>query len=144
MPLAGETIIAGKIPGERIATDIRTANSAGVTTTETSVQSVVAPVVQGRIYRVRWHGDLASTVAADEFLVRIREDTVAGTALDFRRYRAHTTANFPYSTETEYTADATENKTFHLTLIRSAGTGTGRLNAAASAPAFLYVDYIRG
>ncbi|MGH6693423.1 MAG: hypothetical protein ACREF4_22365 [Gammaproteobacteria bacterium] len=144
MVLAGQTIVAGQVPGERVATDIETIDSANVTTTETVVQTVVAPVISGRTYRVRWHGDLASSVAADIFFVKIREDTVAGNTLDFRRYRAHTTDNFPYSTEVEYTADATEDKTFVFTLVRSAGTGNGRLDATSTSPAYLYVNYIRG
>jgi hypothetical protein len=143
MPLAGETIIAGKIPGEQVGFDIETGDSSGVTTVETVVQTVVAPVVAGRIYRVTFYGDLASTVAADQFFTRIREDSVSGNVLDLRRYRAHATVNFPYRVEIEYTADATEDKTFVLTLIRESGTGTGRRDASATSPSYLYVDYIR-
>jgi hypothetical protein len=144
MPLAGETIIAGKVPGERVATDIETTDSTpGITTTEAVVHTVVAPVVNGRTYRVRWHGDLASSAAADVFFVKIREDSLTGNTLDFRRYYSPGANNFPYSTEVEYTADATEDKTFVLTLVRSSGSGSGRLDAGTLNPAFFYVDYIR-
>jgi hypothetical protein len=143
MPLAGETITAGKIPGEQVGIDIQTSDSGGVTTTETAVQTVVASVVAGRVYLVRWHGDLASTVAADIFFVKLREDSATGNTLDFRRYRANTTDNYPYNTEVEYTADATEDKTFALTLIRSAGTGTGRRDSTGVSPGRLVVTYVR-
>jgi hypothetical protein len=104
---------------------------------------VVAPVVSGRIYKVRWFGDLASTVAADQLFVKIREDAVGGNILDWRRYRAHTTTNWPYDTEVEYTADATEDKTLVLTLVRESGTGTGRRDASATSKSYFTVDYIR-
>jgi hypothetical protein len=143
MVLAGETIIAGKVPGERIETTRRVSSSAGVTTTETVVDTVVAAVVAGRIYKVTWDGRLSSTAAADDARIKIREDSVSGTelmdvvldlALTGRTPRTHL--------EVEYTADATEDKTLVFTLARFAGTGTLTAIAAANAPTYLYVDYI--
>jgi hypothetical protein len=130
--------------GELIDEDIKTSDSAGVTTTETVVHTLVAPVVAGRRYQLSWFGDLASSVAGDQFFVKIREDSVSGNTLDFRRYRANAAVNFPYYTETRYTADATEDKTWVLTLIRESGTGTGRLDAAATSPAFFRCNYLDG
>jgi hypothetical protein len=86
---------------------------------------------------------MASSVAADQVFVKIREDSVSGAILDWRRYRAHTTTNWPYRTEVEYEADATEDKTFVLTLDRESGTGTSRRDASATSPSYFYVDYIR-
>jgi hypothetical protein len=146
MPAAGETIIAGKIPGERVATSTESADSANVTTTETTVQSVTAALVSGRTYRVRWAGRLSSSVATDTFVGRIREDNATGTELASWQ----TDSNLPATLglagviEAEYTAGATANKTFVLAIVRSAGSGNGRLEAAATRPAYLYVDYISG
>lgn len=145
MVLAGETLEAGRMPGERIATAIVTTDSANITTTETVVMTVAAPVVTGRIYRVRFAADLAGSVAGDQHFIKIREDSVSGGAINFRRYRVEDTDNFPWGPiEVEYTADATEDKTFVVTLVREAGTGNIRLDATTSNPAYLYVDYIRG
>jgi hypothetical protein len=86
---------------------------------------------------------MASSVAADQVYVKIREDSVSGNVLDWRRYRAHATTNFPYRTEVEYEADATEDKTFVLTLDRESGSGVSRRDASATSPSYFYVDYIR-
>jgi hypothetical protein len=145
MVSAGETIIAGKVPGERIATTIVTANSATITTTETTVMTVVAAVVAGRIYRIT--ADIAFTlsVANDTFFTRIREDSVTGNQLQNRRSsKDSTSALMTHHLEVEYTADVTEDKTIELTFVRSTGTGNISLSAAAASPAYLYVDYIRG
>jgi hypothetical protein len=143
MPLAGATVTAGKLPGEQVGYDIETSNSSGITTTETTVQTVVAPVVAGRVYLIKWFADVKSTVAGDQLFVKIREDNASGTVLDFRRYRANANVNFPYRTEAEYTADATEDKTFVVTLVRESGTGTVSMAAAATSPAYLRAEYLR-
>jgi hypothetical protein len=146
MPAAGGTVIAGKVSGERIATTIATSDSANFTTTETEVQSVVAPVVIGRIYRVMFHGSFASSVAGDALFVRIREDSLTGTQLQSTAFTIDTTTSVGWKCTliAEYTADATEDKTFKLTAIRAGGTGNCRIEAEADHPAYLYVDYIRG
>jgi len=143
MPLAGETIIAGKIPGERINTDIEVSSSGDITTTETAVMTVVAAVVTGRIYRIKWVFNVDSSVAADTVLLRIREDSVSGTVLQTGRYRANSNVNYPVTQEAEYTADATEDKTIVASLQRESGSGNVQLIAAATQPSYLYVDYIR-
>lgn len=145
MPAAGETIIAGRIPGERIATSIETSNSANITTTETEVQTVTAAVVTGRTYRVRWSVRVSSSVAADDITLRIREDSLTGTILQSETMDVNVSNREPRVTlEAEYTADATEDKVFSATLVRTAGTGNVILNAATTVPTYLYVDYIRG
>jgi hypothetical protein len=146
VPAAGETIIAGKIPGERIATNIDAADSSNFTTTEVTLASVTAAVVIGRTYRVVFHGSFASSVAGDALFVRIREDSLAGNQLQSTAFTIDTTTGVGWKNtlEAEYTADATEDKTFKLTGIRAGGTGNCRLEAASDHPAYLYVDYIRG
>jgi hypothetical protein len=145
MALAGETIIAAKVPGERIATAIETANSGNVTTTETVIMTVVAPVVISRIYRVTFWGLIDTSVANDRVRVRIREDSVTGNTLQISSNVLTDAVIAEASpTEAEYTADATEDKTFVATLLRVSGSGNEILAAASTNPAYLYVDYIRG
>ncbi|MCI0687022.1 MAG: hypothetical protein L0Y54_07280 [Sporichthyaceae bacterium] len=144
--LAGETIIAGKVPGERIATDIDTADSATFTTTETEVQSVTAALVSGRTYRIRWATRFESSVADDRVIARIREDNSTGSELSNMVVRMFTVGSigWPVTIEAEYTAVATGNKTFSATGVRQSGTGNCFMEAAANRPSYLYVDYIRG
>jgi hypothetical protein len=143
---AGQKLVAGRVPGERIATDIDTADSGTFTTTETVVSSVVAALVSGRTYRVRWVGGCVTTVANDVYLCRLREDSLVGTALMERNRVIGTTSasGEALECEVEYTAVATGNKTFVSTGVRNGGTGTLHADATASRPRYLYVDYIRG
>jgi hypothetical protein len=144
MPAAGETIIAGRVSGERIATAIETSNSAGITTTETVVMTVVAPVVIGRIYKVVLAGGIRSSVAADTANGRIREDSLTGTQLTVRRVNIAAGATvLHWPLEVEYTADATEDKTFVATMHRASGSGTILLSAGSDFPSYLYVDFTR-
>ena len=146
MSSAGYQFVAGHIPGERIATDVDTADSGTFTTTETVVSTVVAALVSGRTYRVRWYGGCVTTVAADIYLGRIREDNVTGTILQERNRQIGTTSasGEPLELEAEFTAVATGNKTFVATGVRNGGTGTLHADATAVRPRYLYVDYIRG
>jgi hypothetical protein len=148
--IGGDPVVLGRLaiapaPRIRIKTSIATSNSAPWDDTpEVVVQTLSAvPLVAGRTYRLTWFGDLIGSVAASEHFMRIREDSLSGTVLDVRRYRAHTTANFPYRTEVEYPAVATGNKTFVFTGVRSVGTGLGTVDADTDHPAYFYVDYIR-
>lgn len=144
--LAGETIIAGKVPGERIATDTETADSATFTTTETVVMTVVAPLVIGRTYRVTMYGKANSSVGTDDITWRIREDNVTGSEMQSDRVEVagSATTGRKISMEVEHTASATADKTFVVTGVRSTGTGNHFLEANSARPVYLYVDYIRG
>jgi hypothetical protein len=144
MPLAGETIIAGKVPGERIETQVRTSDSSGVTTTETAVDTVTAAVVAGRVYRIRYVMRVNSDAANDDYRVTIREDSASGTQLMLVNLDIPILFREPQTVlEAEYTADATEDKTFVGTIDRIAGSGTLIAVASAVSPTYLYVDYIR-
>lgn len=145
MSSAGQKLVAGRIPGERIATTIVTSNSAGITTTETTVASVTAPLVSGRTYRVRAAVAVDSTIAEDTVDVRLREDNSTGTEMNLRRVDCKdATGRWPGEIEAEYTAAATANKTFVVTYVRASGSGTIILIATATTPSHLYCDYIRG
>lgn len=144
MPAAGDTIVVATVPGSRIATTEITSDSAAITTTETVVLTVVAPLVIGRIYQVRAAFNFALSVATDTFDARIREDSLTGGQRRRIVLHAGSVASFHYvEMETEYTADATESKTIVVTLDRLAGTGNITMQAASSTPAYLYVNYIR-
>lgn len=148
MPSAGESVIAGRMPGERIATQIDTADTATFTTTETTVSSVTAALVTGRTYRVSFRGTMQSDVAGDLINARIREDNSTGNQLQLRREQSTTAtagSGPSFDQEAEYTAVATGNKTFVATGVRAAG-GTGNITCegAVTQPRYLYVDYIRG
>lgn len=146
MSSAGQRLVAGRVPGERIQTAIETTDSGTFTTGDTQVASITAALVSGRIYRVRFAGSFVSTVAADTVLARIREDTSGGTVLQEKNRVVGTTsgAGEALDFEVEFTAASSANKTFVVTAIRNGGTGTLHRDAAATRPSYLYVDYIRG
>jgi hypothetical protein len=143
--VAGQVATAGRVPGERIATTTVTSDSSTFTTTETEVASVTAALVSGRTYRVRYAARFGSTVAADWLKASIREDDTSGTVLtnDNMILEQTSTSGWPVAGEAEYTAASTADKTFVLTGDRISGTGDCRLEAAATHPTYLTVDYIR-
>ena len=147
MSSAGFQLLAGRIPGERIATTVVSSDSSTFTSTEVSLATVVAPVVAGRTYRVRAVGQFGSTVSNDRVSPRIRQDSVAGSEMvgtNIDITAGGITFGWPFDIEAEFTAGTTENKTFVLTGDRSSGSGNCHLEAASTRPTFLYVDYIRG
>ncbi|HEX6579222.1 MAG TPA: hypothetical protein VF082_12730 [Jiangellaceae bacterium] len=144
MSSAGDQLVAGRIPGERINTAIRTAGSASVTTTETIIDTVTAALVSGRTYRITWDFAFTISVATDQHFARIREDNTTGTQLQgFRIAPGATASSYPCHKEAEYTAVSTGNKTFVGTFVRTSGTGNVSSLGAATNPQYLYVDYIR-
>lgn len=147
MTSMGFQALAGRIPGERIATVIHTASSVGAVTSETEVASITAALVSGRTYRVTVDYPVRFTVATDMFDARIREDNSSGTQIQ-RRTPSVSVAGGGSNTlvrlEVEYTALSTGNKTFSFTIARMSGTGSGTPVPSATAPGYMYVDYIRG
>lgn len=143
---AGFQLTAGRIPGERIITTTSTSDSSTYTTTETTLDTVTAPLVDGRTYCVRWSGGLVTTVAADISLIRMREDDSTGTLLVERNFYLASTSSGGFGTELEatFTAEATEDKTFVITGTRNGGTGTHHADGTATRPRYLYVQYISG
>ena len=149
IPPAGHYIVgrvgAGAFPGERIATEVITENSAVVTTVETAVASVTAKLAIGRTYRVRFAGVVDTSVALDLVDVRLRENSAGGTEMNLRRRDCpDATGRWPIEIEAEYTAALAGDKTFVVTYVRVAGAGNIILLATATTPSHFYVDYIRG
>lgn len=145
---AGLQLVAGRIPGERIATTKEESDSSTFTTSAATILSVDAPVVNGRTYAVVAYFKCASTVDNDDVACVLREDSSGGTAFQSDR-RELSTDDQGNNGQTfhlygEYTADATETKTFVVTAVRDAGSGNVRMEAASSRPAYLYVNYLSG
>lgn len=146
MSTAGFQLVAGRIPGERIATNVATSDTSTFTTTETVIDSVTAALVSGRTYRIRFYAGFATTVNDSFVIAKIREDNLTGTTLMERNTALNTTsaAGIFVVTEAEYTAVSTGNKTFVTTGQRNGGTGTLHADGAATRPRYLYVEYISG
>lgn len=132
------------LPGTRIATTVRVANSSGFTTTETVTDSVTATLIGGLTYKVTAQLLGQSTVANDAENVRIREDTLVGAQVAVSRVllSAAGAGHFVHL-EYEYTPTVSEAKTFVLTGVRAVGTGTIIHAAGTNAPTYFYVDFAR-
>lgn len=145
MSSSGQQILANRVPGERIATLSETTPSAGFTTTEVVVHTLVAPLVIGRRYGVWFCGDFLSTTAGDNLDVKIREDSASGTAMQRQRLdMPETTVPERVTIYAEHVAAATGNKTFVVTGDRVAGAGTITTNPAVGLPNLFWVEYIDG
>lgn len=143
---AGFQLLAGRIPGELIASSSVTADSANFTTTETVVMTVTAPVVTGRTYSIWGFPSFQSSVADDFVRAAIRQDNASGTRMDLSDIAILTTTGTIWTASlfALYTADATEEKTFVVTGDRIGGTGDCRLEADAQWPAIMLVRYETG
>ena len=130
----------------RIATSLETADSAGFTA-ETVIGTVTGDLVTGRTYRVQANAQVSSTVLNDTALVRLREDSIAGTIIGLNTGDIHTTGNIPTvcAIEAEYVAVADGSKTFVVTAQRLTGTGSIRREALATNwPQLFYIEYVSG
>lgn len=145
MSNTGQQVIAGRIPGERIASGPRTTTPATFTA-ETAVDTVTAALVSGRRYAIHWYANVQSSVAADQVGIKIREDSVSGTQMTNQRAPVLTTAGvaYPVAQYAEFTAVSTGNKTFVGTMVRSVGTGNITAGASATQQAHIYVEYLDG
>lgn len=129
----------------RIATTIATSTTSTITTTETVTDTVTGDLVAGRTYKITLETGVSVSVQADQFLARIREDSLVGTQLQARRVGNHSTAQtYSLHVEVEYTAVSTGAKTFVATLVRSSGAGNITRSGSASTPEYFYIDYVRG
>lgn len=145
MAASGDPISAADV-NVRIATTARTSDTSTVTTTETVADTVVASLVSGRKYRVKWIAGYNSSVAADTVFLRLREDSVSGTQMAIFRGYSHLSngggSRWVAVFEAEYTASSTAAKTFVGTYVRASGTGNVSINAGATYPTLLYVERI--
>lgn len=110
----------------------RVVNSAGVTTTETVLDSITFTAQAGARYELVWNGNLRSSIAADVAQVRFRYQagptlTIAGTQFYI------TQVNFPNAVANQATAFnfnktvsgiAAGQTTIGITTVRTGGSGT--------------------
>lgn len=128
--------------------DEKQADSSTWTGTETgALFTVTADLVNGERYELEFFGNFNTSSSAAspgiEFsLVRIREDTAAGTQIASAHAYMPTTAGagFPVSMKVRYTAVATGSKTFVVTGQRISGAGNHKLAAASSRRAIFTLD----
>lgn len=145
MSSAGFQIVANRIPGERIATSVRTSTVGTFTTTETIVDTITVPLVSGRTYGIFSQADAQSSVANDQVIYSLREDDAAGTRIAVTRLTClGTNAPFPGRLYGEYTAVASGDKTFVVTMVRTVGTGNITASGGTTQKMYLYVDYLSG
>lgn len=146
MPQAFDTLIVPTVPGSRIATTEKVTDSSTFGTTEVEVIAVVAALVIGRIYRVRFIGGFQSDTAGDDISVSLREGDVAGSQIQNMRVEVSavsSTTGYQMALEREVTAGATGNQTYIASAVRVGAGGICVLKAASTRPAYLYVEYIR-
>lgn len=139
---SGDTLANYQV-ATRIGTALMSANSALITTVETSVLSVSVALTVGRKYAVSASMRLSSSVVNDSVLMRIREDSATGTDMQVGRIYVNdldAAALGPCNLYAEYVAVATAIKQFHVCLTRRTGTGSVSGRAGATSPAYLYVD----
>lgn len=150
MPLAGDIIEVGRIPGWLIGETIEVADSSTFTTTETVLISLTVPVVSGRTYSVDGKLRIQSTSGSinEGCQVRLREDNSAGNELDRILITVATvagTAGYGGDLLGTFSAPSTGNKTFVVTGVRiSAAAGTQRMEGSPASPNFLRVRYESG
>lgn len=128
---------------QRIDTATRSSNSA-TAISEMTVDSLTAPLIEGRTYAVQWFGKVNSTVAGDDVVIRIREDSSSGSVLLALNKDIAVLNREPFTPlYVEYTAGASGDKTFVVTLERDAGSGDVFAPGNSSSRAYLYVDYLQ-
>jgi hypothetical protein len=109
----------------RIATTEVVSDSSTFTTTETQVASVTAALVSGRNYRVRLVARFGTSAANDIVVVRVREDNLSGTTLQFELRPLPSTSSSGNTVgvlEGEYVAASTGDKTFVASGQRTSGS----------------------
>lgn len=146
MSSAGQRLVAGRVPGERIATATEAADSSGITTTETAIATVVAPVVAGRTYGIGLMMYVGTDTAGQSVLIKVRSGSTVGTEIGGAQFKtaSDSAVGDPVKLEWEHTAAATGDLTLVATLVRNGGAGTVRREAASTRPLILSVNYLTG
>ena len=133
----------------RVQTATLTADSPGYST-EVAIFTVTAFLEAGRRYAVQGIARVSISAgtfpAAETALLRLREDSVAGTQLTLTQFPILNTSANGFGSPPlygEYTATVSGTKTFALTAQRNGGSATHTVRAATNAPAFLFVDLLR-
>jgi hypothetical protein len=111
-------------------------------TTEKLCDVVTATLKAGRRYVVSVFFPGNGTVAADKFLIRLRQgSTTAGTQVSYARYTVAATGNNDQvSLSYDYVPGADGSVSFCTTAQRDSGTGTLTPKGAASQPRYIRID----
>lgn len=147
---AGDIIMAGDIAkavSRRIGTIPSTTDAAATSgTTESVVDTLTVSVVAGRRYRLQSYFPFTGTVAADRFLLRLREGTTnSGVQITYATgVVAAVGAVLIETPEADWTAAATGTQSFSVTAARTTGTGTLTPKGSPGQPRILSLDYVDG
>lgn len=111
-------------------------------TTEKVCDTLTVTLKAGRTYRISVFFPGNSSVAADRFLVRLRQGTTtAGTQLSYARYGPTATGNNDQVyLDYDYVPPSDGSYSFCTTAARDSGTGTLTPKGAASQPRYIRVD----
>jgi len=132
----------------RVGTTKLTSSGPTFTTTETVQASVTFPYEAGLTYKIFFIGNALTSVAnatTEQTNYRIREDGISGTQLGFAQVAMPNASGngYNFAMYAEWAAPGNGSKTIVVTGQRvSAATGTHRIFAGATQPAFLTVDVI--
>lgn len=139
LPLAGETAIAPSF-----TEDVQTSASSNVSA-ETVAQTVTASLENGKDYEIEWDGLVNGSANGNECAVKLRVgSTTSGTVIGDGGSILMTAAArvYPGHVYGRFTAAATGNQAFSVTVALAAGSGTVRRYGAAAAPNYLRVRRI--
>lgn len=116
-------LINEQLVTREVGVNVETTSTGDIGTTETVTDSVTAPLVIDRTYEIRWDGQIGpgttDPAVGDRAILRLREDSAAGTGMDLYRHfweGAPSLVQRKNSLRGRYTATATGNKTFVVTL----------------------------
>lgn len=149
MPLAGDIIEVGRIPGWEIGATENTSDS-GAISTEAIVMTLTVQLVSGRIYLITANPGFNATAAGNILRAQLREDNLAGTAMDadvkqITAISSPSTRKTVFSLMSKFQAAATGNKTFVVTAeVVSGASGTVVLEGASTRKSYLRCLYVDG
>jgi hypothetical protein len=132
MVAGGDLILAEHVNiliGEAVVT-----SSTTLSQPEVEVNTITVPLVNGYTYELRMFAHLATSTANTVGTFRIRNTTVAGTEITNAQIFAPTTSSLGFqlnATPQRFTAAATGNQVFKMTL--TGNTSTNQVQVAASA-----------
>jgi hypothetical protein len=108
------------------------------------VDTLTAPLIDGRTYKITWHGGYSGDTVGDGCMVVVLEGS-GGTALSINRFFVTSTAALEMAyVSFEYTAAADGDQDFVVQISRSPGTGDVYLRGGTAYERYFYCDYISG
>lgn len=120
----------------QVGIDLTTSDATATSgTTEKVIATVSATLVSGKQYCIEFDSTWDRTVLSDDFLVRIREDSLTGTIINGQRMPAAAALTGEgFGLRGFHTAAGDGAKTFVATVVRVGGTGTITRRGSATGP----------